>query len=188
MQANGNDTPIWHPDYTALETAYGDAVRHRAAGRLADAREAILRLCAALGLTPRRDMLCEAPHYSVEDGFDRGELQVVAVVDGERRLIGRYLSTDAALAAITAHRKEERQRLITPEERAVLLSDMLPDFSADEAGTVALEFGLICSALAIPCVVGGELLGPALLQWATHLQAVVAQAQTLLATLSGCGA
>ena len=52
-------------------------------------------------------------------------------------------------------------------------------------GVVAVEFGLILAGIGLPMILGGELLGPRLLQWLQNVDSAITIAQALLVTLGG---
>ena len=112
-----------------------------------------------------------------------------------RDLVGRFGYQFVLSALVNVAREQERpiladalskclMNLPSPAGRAEQPQAFLPKSMArklagDERGNTAVEFAL-CSLLVIPCILGGQLIGPALLAFASNLSAQIATAQSLL--------
>lgn len=56
-------------------------------------------------------------------------------------------------------------------------------FLENQGGAVVIEFALVLSLVAIPAVMGGAILGPVILDYATALSAAIADGQAVLIAL-----
>jgi hypothetical protein len=86
---------------------------------------------------------------------------------------------DAAVACWDTARMDSLSRSIALARHAI------GRLQRDVGGNVAIEFGLLLSVFAPIVLYAGERIGPALLQWASTLNANVAAAQHLLTVLGG---
>lgn len=66
--------------------------------------------------------------------------------------------------------------------RKVRLGDLYR-LARDERGNTAVELCLIFAGIALPCILGGEKIGPLLLAWLHHVDSSITTAQALLAAL-----